>query len=390
MLPLLAINIIQTLMRYILLAFLSIAVNTYAQGNKEQIIIKGTINGDTKGFNKVYCYGEGIPKGLVQEITNGNFEFIIPFDKPVFPRFYTEYDLKVRNGYMPFGVLIDKPGLVIITVGNIDSGFVSSNVTGILSAVLYQTFNDDAARIDEQIVELIKKQYGKGSVSTEDTAFEKIKTSKDSLNNIMFHPFLMKFIKEHVDSYVSIYVLNENKSSLNFKQIAEIYKLFTTEIKNSTLGKSISDYLKGAESSQIGSFVNDFTLQTDQDKPFDFAQLKGKYIVLDFWASWCVPCRQSFPHMKEIYTKYKEKDFEILHISIDKNKDAWLAAVSKENIPWTQLLDNKGISLKMFAVTSVPTTYLIDKDGKILMKEIGFNPNGAGEIENKLKLLFGF
>jgi thiol-disulfide isomerase/thioredoxin len=377
-------------MRQILFAFLFLTINAFAQEKNEQIIIKGTIKGDTKGFNKVYCYGEGIPKGLVQEIINGSFEFIIQFDKPVFPRFFTDYDRKVKKGYQPFGVLIDKPGLVIITVENIDNGFVNSVVTGLPSAALYQSFNNDKDKIDEQALEIVKKQYGRSSLSNEDTAFEKINKSKDSIINIMFPPFLMKFIKEHPDQYVSIFILNENKSSLNFKETTESYEGFGQEIKNSTLGRSISDYITGAKKPQTGSYVENFTLLTDQDKPFDFAQLKGKYIVLDFWASWCGPCRQSFPHMKKIYEKYKDKDLEFLHISIDKNKDAWLGAVAAENIPWPQLLNNNEVALKLFAVTSVPTTYLIDKDGKILMKEIGFDSNGKSAIENELKLLFGF
>ncbi|MES2284872.1 MAG: TlpA disulfide reductase family protein [Bacteroidota bacterium] len=376
-------------MRYILLAFLSIAVSTYAQEKNEQIIIKGTIKGDNKGFNKVYCYGEGIPKGLVHEMKDGNFEFTIPFYKPVFPRFFTEYDSKVKKRYLPFGVLIDKPGVVIITVGNIDKGFNSSIVTGLQSAALYQTFNNDKEKIDEQTLELVKKQYGKDSILNEDSAFGKIDKSRDSLINIMFPPILIKFINDNMNSYTGMFIFNEYKAWLNFKDASESYDRFTSDIKNSTLGKSISDYITGAKNSQTGSLVKNFSLLTDKDKPFDLEHLKGKYIVLDFWASWCGPCRQSFPHMIEIYNKYKGKDIEFINISIDQNKDSWLGAVSNENLPWTQLLDNKEISLKLFAVTSVPTTYLIDKDGKILMKEIGFN-SGNSKIENELKLLFGF
>lgn len=93
--------------------------------------------------------------------------------------------------------------------------------------------------------------------------------------------------------------------------------------------------------------------------------------------------------MKEVYKSYKSDQFEIYSISIDKNKAAWLKAVDEQQFPWVQTLDTKNIAHKGFAVTGVPTTYLIDPLGKILLKEVGFDPNGNSEIEKKLVELFG-
>ncbi|MGB3946575.1 MAG: TlpA disulfide reductase family protein [Bacteroidia bacterium] len=361
------------------------AVRIFAQENSE-LIIKGLINGDTKGFNKVYCYGEGVPKGLVQELDNGRFEFIIPFEKPFFPLFYTEYDVKINGRYKPFGVLIDKSGIVMITIENIEMGFSHSIVTGLESARLYHSFNIENDKIDEQVSDIIRKWYENDPIKDTDVINEKT----DSLRNSLFTPFLTKFIKENNYNYTSLFILNQNKRYLDFKITSELFEGFTEELKKSTLGNTISDYIIGAKNSQIGSIVKNFTLQTNENKVFDFADMKGKYVVLDFWASWCGPCRKSIPHMKEIFEKYNEKNVEFIHISIDENKDYWLNAVSQENMPWIQLFDNNEIAPKLFAVTAVPTTYLIDKNGKILVKEIGFNSNGNGEIEKRLKKIYGF
>jgi thiol-disulfide isomerase/thioredoxin len=120
----------------------------------------------------------------------------------------------------------------------------------------------------------------------------------------------------------------------------------------------------------------------------NFADLKGKYVLIYFWASWCVPCRRSFPHMREVYKKYKSDKFEIYSVSIDEDKSAWLKAVKEENNPWLQSLDTKNISQKGFAVTGVPSTFLIDPQGKIIAKEVGFDPEGGSEIEKKIEEVF--
>ena len=92
--------------------------------------------------------------------------------------------------------------------------------------------------------------------------------------------------------------------------------------------------------------------------------------------------------MREVYKKFKSGPFEILSISIDEDKAAWLKAVEEEKNPWPQALDTKNISQKGFAVTAVPASFLIDPEGRIIAKEIGFDPEGGGEIEKKLQAIF--
>ena len=92
--------------------------------------------------------------------------------------------------------------------------------------------------------------------------------------------------------------------------------------------------------------------------------------------------------MREVYKKYKSDKFEIYSVSIDEDKSAWLKAVKEENNPWLQSLDTKNISQKGFAVTGVPSTFLIDPQGKIIAKEVGFDPEGGSEIEKKIEEVF--
>jgi peroxiredoxin len=138
------------------------------------------------------------------------------------------------------------------------------------------------------------------------------------------------------------------------------------------------------KNSAVGRQVKNFILPDPDGKPYSFEKLKGKYVIIDFWASWCSPCRQSFPRMRKIYEKFKGDKFEMYSISIDQSKEAWLKAVKEENNPWLQALDTKSIAKSGFAITGVPTTYLIDPNGKIIMKQVGIDPDSEGPLEKKL------
>ncbi|MDH7460148.1 TlpA disulfide reductase family protein [Chitinophagaceae bacterium 26-R-25] len=114
-------------------------------------------------------------------------------------------------------------------------------------------------------------------------------------------------------------------------------------------------------------------------------QYKGKYVLIDFWASWCGPCRQAIPRVKDLYEKYKDKGFDIVSVSIDDSKKAWAKAMEEEGMPWKQLLSpDKNATMKNFLFSGIPTIYLIDKQGNIVSKYTGFSAESAKEIEKVL------
>ncbi|TWF41340.1 thiol-disulfide isomerase/thioredoxin [Chitinophaga polysaccharea] len=112
---------------------------------------------------------------------------------------------------------------------------------------------------------------------------------------------------------------------------------------------------------------------------------KGKYLLVDFWASWCGPCRQAIPKVKELYEAYRAKGFDVVSISIDTDKNAWRKAMKEEEMPWEQLLsDNKDKTMEQFQFSGIPTLYLVDTEGKIMERFTGFGPDTETKIKDAM------
>lgn len=142
-----------------------------------------------------------------------------------------------------------------------------------------------------------------------------------------------------------------------------------------------------AKNFMIGAVAPDFEQNTPDNKPMKLSDLRGKVVLVDFWASWCGPCRRENPHVVKLYGKYKSKGFEVLGVSLDRKKESWEKAIAKDQLTWSHVSDLKGWKnqvAKQYSVTSVPHTILLDKEGRILAR----NLRGA-DLDAKLKELFG-
>ena len=354
---------------------------------QQTVTIKGTVKGDLKGHTRIYVYGKGV-KIDTAFIKNGSFEMTLPFTKPFSPLFYDEYDVKVKQAISPFPIIIDQPGTVYLNDIDIEKGLYSGKISGIKSAVDFQSYNDGQEQIFKEIRGLLQKKYG-DSVKPESSNYNAYMSDMDSMSTAKGVELVKSFVKLNPDTYTSTYILNGMKSSIGIEDLEKLYALLSKKTKESENGKAIGDYIGGVKKSGIGQTVADFTLNDANDQPLNFGQMKGKYVIIDFWASWCGPCKASFPHMKELYSKYKDDRFEIYSISIDQSKSEWLKELKKQELPWLQTLDTKKISTTQFAVTAVPTTFMIDPQGKIILKEVGLDPSGKGPLDKKLVELFG-
>jgi peroxiredoxin len=179
------------------------------------------------------------------------------------------------------------------------------------------------------------------------------------------------FVSGHPNSFVSLLVLNEGDFDL--KTTTALYNSLSPKIKNTEMGQAMGMEIESVLHTSVGSKAPDFTQNNVSGEPVKLSDFKGKYVLVDFWASWCGPCRQENPNVVKAYNAYKDKNFTILGVSLDENKYAWQSAIQKDGLTWAHVSDLKGwrnTAAVLFGVRSIPQNFLIDPNGIIVEKNL--------------------
>lgn len=192
------------------------------------------------------------------------------------------------------------------------------------------------------------------------------------------------FVKKHPSSFVSpIAIIRIMQSSGNEMLAEKLYQLLSKDVKNSQLSQYVNQQLALAKINPIGSQVANFSQADTSGRPVKISSFRGKYVLIDFWASWCRPCRQENPNVVAAFNKYHDKKFTVLGVSLDQAKPAWMSAIHMDGLTWTHVSDLKGWGnevASLFHVVSIPQNLLIDPNGKIIAKNL------RGEaLDNKLE-----
>jgi len=261
------------------------------------------------------------------------------------------------------------------------------DVTGTDSAKTAQItgskINDDSKRLIAQLKPIMDRAQ---KLTEEKRSATPEQQNSADFQNAMTQRY--KQLQTEQEAAIKIFILSNPNSFLSLIALYQVGGPSPDPVELDTLFNSLSPEIRGTEAAKvfknsldelkntgIGATAPDFTQSDVNGVPVKLSSFRGKYVLLDFWASWCGPCREENPNVVKVYSKYKDKNFTILSVSLDKadGKNNWLAAIRNDGLTWTQVSDLKfwdNAAAQLYYITSIPSNFLIDPNGKIVARDL--------------------
>ena len=326
---------------------------TAANPAATEFVINATVTGFPDGTPVEFLNGQSGASEITSEVKGGKFTFKGKMERP-------DFKIILFNKQPPYITL-----------------FLDNSVVNIVG---------DKATIDK----------AKVSGSASHTAFDQFNTSLepyqsvfaesgeyDSAMNEKAMSLLREFVSSHTGSYITpLAIIRFNQIADDVLKTEELYNLLQPNIKASAMGQYIAQQVAEGKVNGAGTLLPDFSQPDTSGISVSLSSLRGNYVLVDFWASWCGPCRQENPNLVAAFNKYKSKKFTVLGISLDKAKEAWVDAIHMDGLTWTHISDLQGWSnaaAQQFKIFSIPQNFLIDPQGKV----VGKNLRGAA-LDRKL------
>jgi len=354
---------------FIGLIFLYISCNPIHQNNQaDGFRIVGTMQSDLSSIIYLEKSENDLPNGRMQVIdsaiiTNRSFEFNGFVDFPVHYqlRFNSQRDALIffiENEFID--IRINETNLSI-------SSITGSGLQSILSKHDHQVENifADLPKISKARIQAVERDN-----QNEINRLDSIRTS---LYNEQ-RSFTIKTIAENTDNLVGLYLATTSYYTIDHHDELELLlKWFDNDFKDHPYYRNLTERLGNWEQLSIGALSPNFTMNDTTGTGIIMHDLKGKYLLIDFWASWCKPCREENPELLKVYNEFEPVGFEILGVSLDDDRSRWIKAINHDGIRWIHVSDLKGWKSEIvntYQLNDLPITILLDPDGKIIGKNL--------------------
>lgn len=371
----------------LVIALTSITNLSFAQKLKDEFLLKGKLSGQNDGM--MYLYYSDIENKRVKDsavIMNGSFSFRGKISEPTMA--YLSLKEETRNELNSTSFFVE-PVVVSISVQLND--FKHAKVTGSKTQGEYAVLENSKENIRKEMQPL-SEAYSKANLAYSNAVrAKKDEHTLDSMKDVaadihtQFEPYNQRvdkidyqFFEKHPTSYVTAFMMRFHVSELPLDSLQMFYNRFDKKLQQSNFGKDIASEIVKLRNGSPGSTAKDFASTDINGNKLSLSDYKGKYVLLDFWASWCVPCRRGNPHLKELYAQYKSKGIEFIGVADDdRAEDAWKKAVDKDGIGiWKHVrrglkfangnYDKTNDISENFGIHTLPTKILIDPNGVIV------------------------
>ena len=370
--------------QFISMLFLLITANGFAQ---KGFTISGDVSKVKDPIAKVYLnyYADGKSTMDSAEVIDGKFSFTGTLTDPVMGSLRAKYQ-EVPGAKTIKAISYNRDIKQVflenskIKVSSVDS-FANATVKGSKSHTAYVSWTDltkeetaQSAALNKEYSEYYKKKDQAG-MDRIDAAFDKLTEQKNIKNK--------QYLKDNASSPIAMFVLKQYAGyDINADDVEPLFLALPEALRASPAGKDMSEKIETAKKTGIGKMAMDFTQNDTLGNPVALSSFRGKYVLIDFWASWCGPCRQENPNVVKAFNAYNSKGFTVLGVSLDQPtaKDKWMKAIHDDNLTWTQVSDLKywknDVAVQ-YGIQAIPQNFLIDPQGKIVGKNL------RGEALNK-------
>ena len=341
--------------------------------------IAGQIGGNPSGAVKMEAIIFGKPASFETPLNKGSFEFSINQPSP------TAYRISLtEKPEAGTATLFCDNGSVTLNAS--DGSLEKAVVSGSKSHEEWRSYDRGVIEFDSRlraVQEYFEELAQKGEMGSKEDSlrflFQALSQQKEQ--------FIRSWILEHAGSFVSPFILAvQYGSNPQIEILKPLFDPLQAEIKNSYYGKVMGEVVMKLDAISIGKTAPSFSQGDPEGKSVSLESFRGKYVLLDFWASWCGPCRQENPNLVRTYQKFQNQ-LAILGISLDQKREPWLKAIKDDQLTWQQVSDLKGWNNEVagiYQVRSIPANFLLDKEGRIIAKGLR-GPDLEKTLEQLLK-----
>ena len=354
---------------------LTISAFAFCNATAQKFTLKGELDAKdpVEKIYLAYRYGEDRLNDSV-EIVNKNFNFRGEIPEPTLATITVKY---VQNQNEPrarlerFSVFLE-PSVIILKAKD---SLHLAKVRGSKAHTAFENYNKLLEPYNAK-ASALSVRFKAASEANDEEEQSKIRAESSALNEDKKENVLGAYVKRNPASPIALYVLSQYAGySIDVAKIEPLFKSLSAANKKSVSGVAFKERIETARKTMVGAIAMNFTQNDTLGKPVSLTDLRGKYVLIDFWASWCGPCRAENPNVVKAFHDFKDKGFTVLGISLDQpgKHQAWMDAIHKDNLTWTQLSDLKGwkneVSV-MYGISAIPQNLLVDPSGKIIAKNI--------------------